>query len=113
VRNFVIQGGDPTGSGRGGPGYTVEEEPNEVSNKKYTVSMAKTQGSTEFGSQFFINAKDNPALDATAQGNRFYPFGEVRMGRPVVDAIAALGTESGVPSETVTITDVRIVTQER
>jgi peptidyl-prolyl cis-trans isomerase B (cyclophilin B) len=83
--NFVIQGGDPRGDGTGGPGYTVEEEPNDLENERGTVAMAKAAGATAFGSQFFINLRDNTTLDQP--GNRFYPFGRVVQGMDVVDRI--------------------------
>ena len=88
VDNFVIQGGDPTGTGRGGPGYITGDEPNEVRNETGTIAMAKGAGQPYFGSQFFINLKDNPALDFDA-GSRdsFYPFGRVIKGMDVVNAI--------------------------
>ncbi|MDE2934875.1 MAG: peptidylprolyl isomerase [Chloroflexota bacterium] len=100
VENFVVQGGDPTGTGRGGPGYITGDEPNEVRNEAGTVAMAKGAGQPYFGSQFFINLKDNPALDFDA-GNRdsFYPFGRVIDGIEVVNAIA-----EGDVMESVTIT---------
>lgn len=85
---FVIQSGDPTGTGTGGPGYTTKDEPNQLSNKRGTISMAKTQGATSFGSQWFINLKDNPSLDYTSSGDKFYPFGEVTGdGMAVADKI--------------------------
>ena len=98
--NFVVQGGDPTGTGRGGPGYSTGDEPNEIRNETGTVAMAKGAGQSYFGSQFFINLKDNPALDFDA-GNRdaFYPFGRVIDGMDVVNTI-----EVGDVMESVTIT---------
>lgn len=100
VDNFVVQGGDPTGTGRGSPGYITGDEPNEVRNETGTVAMAKGAGQPYFGSQFFINLKDNPALDFDA-GNRdsFYPFGRVIEGMDVVNAIV-----QGDVMESVTIT---------
>ena len=88
VDNFVVQGGDPEGTGLGGPGYQVADEPNELRNETGTVAMAKASGQAVFGSQFFINLKDNPALDFDA-GNpdAFYPFGRVIEGMEVVRAI--------------------------
>ena len=98
--NFVVQGGDPTGTGTGGPGYITGDEPNEVRNETGTIAMAKGAGQPYFGSQFFINLKDNPALDFDA-GNRdrFYPFGRVIEGMNVVNSIAV-----GDVMESVTIT---------
>ncbi len=100
VDNFVVQGGDPTGTGRGGPGYITGDEPSDVRNEAGTIAMAKGAGQPYFGSQFFINLKDNPALDFDA-GNRdsFYPFGRVIEGMDVVNAIV-----EGDVMESVTIT---------
>ncbi len=85
---FVVQGGDPLGTGLGGPGYQTADEPNELRNEFGALSMAKVSGQGVFGSQFFINLKDNPALDFDA-GNpdAFYPFGRVVEGMDVVLAI--------------------------
>lgn len=64
ISNFVIQGGDPTGTGSGGPGYTIQDEfvPG-PSNIKKTLSMANTGQPNSGGSQFFINLKNNIFLD--------------------------------------------------
>jgi cyclophilin family peptidyl-prolyl cis-trans isomerase len=112
---FVIQGGDPKGNGTGGPGYLTQEEPNEIRNTRGTLSMAKSSGSDQFGSQFFINLKDNTSLDFdNPSQNRFYPFAEVVEGMDVIDAIAKVPVEpneqgeTSKPVEPVTITDVVI-----
>lgn len=108
VTNFVVQSGDPLGTGAGGPGYTVADEPNQVSNKRGTISMAKRSGATEFGSQWFISLKDNPSLDYTSPSDKFYPFGSVTSGMDVVDAIGRAGSAQGAPTEVIKITDVEI-----
>jgi cyclophilin family peptidyl-prolyl cis-trans isomerase len=109
VKDFVIQGGDPTGTGSGGPGYKTKEEPNQVPNKKGTVSMAKSAGATDFGSQFFINLKDNPALDYNnGRGDKFYPFAEVIQGMDVVEAIGSAPVSNSKPIEPVTILSVTV-----
>jgi cyclophilin family peptidyl-prolyl cis-trans isomerase len=112
VNNFVIQGGDPLGTGSGGPGYVTQDEPNEVPNKRGTLSMAKTRGATSFGSQFFINLKDNPSLDFNnTGGDKFYPFAEVTAGMDIVDAIAKVptnGAPENKPLQPVTISTVTI-----
>jgi len=88
VADFVVQGGDPTGTGGGGPGFETEQEANEFKNLQGYVSMARAAGSTKFGSQFFINLKDNPSLDQDAPNQkRFYPFGQVTKGMDVVNQI--------------------------
>ncbi len=109
AKGFVIQTGDPTGKGTGGPGYSTQDEPNQLSNKRGTLSMAKVGGAKEFGSQFFINLKDNPSLDYTSPGDKFYPFGEVTSGMDVVDAIGAVPTDqSEHPLQPVKIISVTI-----
>ncbi len=109
VKNFVIQAGDPTGTGTGGPGYTTKDEPNEIANKRGTLSMAKVSGAAEFGSQFFINLKDNPSLDYNnPSANKFYPFAEVASGMDVVDAIANAPTQSDKPNPPITISTITI-----
>jgi peptidyl-prolyl cis-trans isomerase B (cyclophilin B) len=103
VPAFVVQGGDPEGTGLGGPGYEVEEDVNDLTNTRGMVSMAKTRGSTRVGSQFFINLVDNPNLDvdiASAEQKRFYPFGKVIAGMDVVDQI-----QQGDVMRSVTITE--------
>lgn len=94
VENFVVQAGDPRSAegadptGIDGPGYETSDERNDLSNTRGRISMAKRANATTFGSQFFINLKDNPALDdANSEGDAFYPFGEVILGMDVVDRI--------------------------
>jgi cyclophilin family peptidyl-prolyl cis-trans isomerase len=109
VKGFVIQSGDPTGSGSGGPGYETADEPNQLSNRRGTLAMAKMAGAKVFGSQFFINLSDNTGLDwNNPSNNKFYPFGEVISGIDVVDAIAASPVRGSQPDPEVVITSVRI-----
>ena len=64
IKDFVIQGGDPTGTGSGGPGYTIPDEfVTGLSNVERTLSMANTGQPNSGGSQFFINLEDNIFLD--------------------------------------------------
>ncbi len=66
IDNFMIQGGDPTGTGSGGPGYTIEDEfdsTGTLSNIQKTISMANTGAPNSGGSQFFINLVNNTYLD--------------------------------------------------
>lgn len=86
---FMIQGGDPTGTGRGGPGYVIKDEfgPNNR-NDRGTVSMANA-GPNTGGSQFFINLVNNNYLDT-----KHPVFGKVVEGMDVVDTIAKVQTTS-------------------
>lgn len=110
VANFVVQMGDPTGTGTGGPGYSTADEPNEKRNVRGAVSWAKAGGATSYGSQFFINLKDNPGLDFdTSGGDKFYPWAEVTDGMDVVDQLAAVDVDgSGRPLEALEIVSVTI-----
>jgi peptidylprolyl isomerase len=87
IDGFMIQGGDPTGTGRGGPGYMIRDEfsPNSRNNRG-TISMANA-GPNTGGSQFFINLVNNNFLDG-----RHPVFGKVVEGMDVVDAIGKTRT---------------------
>ncbi len=83
IPDFMIQGGDPTGTGMGGPGYTIKDElPPSNRNARGTISMANA-GPTTGGSQFFINVVDNHRLDP-----KHPAFGKVVAGMDVADAIS-------------------------
>ncbi|UWZ59602.1 peptidylprolyl isomerase [Dactylosporangium aurantiacum] len=85
---FVLQCGDPSGTGRGGPAYQYGEE-NLGAAAGYprgSVAMARKQEPGTNGSQFFINYKDNPLLPAD-----YTPFGTVTKGMDVIDEVAAGG----------------------
>lgn len=88
MKDFMIQGGDPTGTGRGNPGYKFKDEFNDslIHDKKGILSMANS-GPTTNGSQFFITHKPTPWLNG-----RHTVFGEVVEGIDVVDSIANVGT---------------------
>ncbi len=81
VPNFVIQGGDPTGTGYGGPGYSIRSEFSPLKYDSYTVGMASSGTDTE-GSQFFITHSPQPHLEG-----RYTLFGKVIDGFDVVDKI--------------------------
>jgi len=83
IPDFVIQGGDPTGTGRGGPGYRFEDElvGNPLKHGTGVISMANAGPNTN-GSQFFITHSPQPHLDG-----RHTVFGEVVAGQDVVNAI--------------------------
>ena len=89
IDGFMIQGGDPTGTGMGGPGYVIRDEfSSHNRNDRGTLSMANA-GPNTGGSQFFINLVNNTRLDPN------YPvFGTVTSGMDVVDAIAKVPTDS-------------------
>ncbi|HEY88166.1 MAG TPA: peptidylprolyl isomerase [Thermoflexia bacterium] len=84
ISNFMIQGGDPTGSGRGGPGYRFSDETrnNPLIHERGVISMANAGPNTN-GSQFFITHAPQPHLNG-----RHTVFGKVIVGMGVVDNIA-------------------------
>src|SRR5512133_572498 len=83
IPDFMIQGGDPTGTGRGGPGYTFEDEQNEHRVERGALAMANSGPNTN-GSQFFIVTADScPWLDG-----KHTVFGRVTDGMDAVDAIS-------------------------
>jgi peptidylprolyl isomerase len=88
IPGFMIQGGDPQGTGLGGPGYTIKDElPPSNRNARGTISMANA-GPNTGGSQFFINVVDNNRLDS-----KHPAFGRVVAGMEVVDAISRTPTD--------------------
>lgn len=91
IDGFMIQGGDPEGTGIGGPGYTIKDEFTHTGGNKNlrgTISMANA-GPNTGGSQFFINLADNNFLDA-----KHPAFGKVIEGMDAVDKIAKVRTDS-------------------
>jgi cyclophilin family peptidyl-prolyl cis-trans isomerase len=94
VPGFVIQGGDPEGTGRGGPGYTILDEPVIGTYERGTVAMARTPEPDSQGSQFFI-VLDDEAQAALESARTYTIFGTVLDGMDVVDAIAAGETRGG------------------
>jgi peptidyl-prolyl cis-trans isomerase B (cyclophilin B) len=89
VPGFVIQGGDPSGTGSGGPGYDIQDEPVTAQYHRGTVAMARTPAPNSQGSQFFIVLSDAAARPLVA-ANTYAIFGEVTSGMETVDAIAAM-----------------------
>jgi peptidylprolyl isomerase len=88
IDGFMLQGGDPTGTGRGGPGYTIKDEFTANNrNVRGTISMANA-GPNTGGSQFFINLVDNTFLDT-----KHPVFGKVVQGMDVVDKIGKVRTD--------------------
>jgi peptidylprolyl isomerase len=112
IPNFMIQGGDPTGTGAGGPGYKIDDEfVAGHSNVRGTLSMANA-GPNSGGSQFFINLVDNSFLDYDKQPltSKHPVFGEVIEGMDVVDEIAGVATGVGdKPVEDVVIVKASVV----
>jgi cyclophilin family peptidyl-prolyl cis-trans isomerase len=90
IEDFMIQGGDPTGTGSGGPGYQFEDEQNEHGVVRGALAMANAGPNTN-GSQFFIvTAEACPWLDG-----KHTVFGRVTSGMDVVDAISQVDTGPG------------------
>ncbi len=106
IDRFMIQGGDPTGTGTGGPGYAIRDEfpaGRKNRNDRGTISMANA-GPNTGGSQFFINLVDNNYLDT-----KHPVFGRVVAGMDVVDAIGRVPVDArDRPVTPVTITSAEI-----
>ncbi|MBQ7093322.1 MAG: peptidylprolyl isomerase [Clostridia bacterium] len=90
IRGFVIQGGDPTGTGMGGPGWNIKGEfasngvKNDLKHTRGVLSMARAGHPDSAGSQFFIMHADAPHLDGD-----YAAFGKVTSGMDVVDSIVS------------------------
>ena len=95
IPGFMIQGGDPQGSGTGGPGYSIVGEfsangfTNPLKHTAGVLSMARAMDPNSAGSQFFIMHKDSPHLDG-----QYAAFGKVLEGLDVVDKIANVKTNA-------------------
>lgn len=94
IKGFMIQGGDPEGSGMGGPGYSIRGEfsqngfPNDLKHTPGVLSMARSMHPDSAGSQFFLMHKTSPHLDGA-----YAAFGKVIEGLDVVDKIAETPTD--------------------
>lgn len=94
IRGFMIQGGDPEGSGMGGPGYSIKGEfsqngvENNLKHEEGVLSMARSMHPDSAGSQFFIMHKNSPHLDGA-----YAAFGKVIEGMEYVDSIAETKTD--------------------
>ena len=94
IPGFMIQGGDPKGTGVGGPGYSIRGEfsangfKNDLRHSRGVLSMARTMAPNSAGSQFFIMHADAPHLD-----NQYAAFGKVTEGIEAVDNICAVRTD--------------------
>lgn len=107
VPGFVIQGGDPTQTGAGGPGYTtVDPPPSDARYTKGVVAMAKTpdEPAGAAGSQFFVVTADDAGLPPD-----YAIVGEVDEGLAVVERIGALGDDTEQPTQTVLVETVSVV----
>lgn len=113
IEGFMIQGGDPDGTGMGGPGYSIHGEfqyngfANSLKHTAGVLSMARSMMPNSAGSQFFIMHKDAPHLDGQYAG-----FGKVIEGMDVVDKIATTDTNfQDRPLSPVVMTKVTVDTQ--
>ena len=95
IPNFMIQGGDPEGTGTGGPGYEISGEfsensfNNSLKHERGVISMARSGEPNSAGSQFFIMTKANSSLDS-----KYAAFGKVTEGMKTVDKIVSVETGS-------------------
>lgn len=107
IPGFMAQGGDPLGSGRGGPGYQYagEFDPNVKHDRPGLLSMANAGPGTD-GSQFFLTFVPTPHLDG-----RHTIFGEVVEGKGTLKELEQSGTRSGQPTERLAITKASILVQ--
>src|SRR6187402_3216162 len=102
INGFMIQGGDPTGTGRGGPGYRFDDEPVTRRYLRGTLAMANAGPNTN-GSQFFVMHADYPLPP------NYTIFGKLSAGEDIVDAIATAPTGSqDRPVQPVSITGITI-----
>jgi cyclophilin family peptidyl-prolyl cis-trans isomerase len=104
---FVIQGGDPTGTGSGGPGYTIQDEAVTAQYGRGVVAMARSSEPNSVGSQFFIVLSDE-ARDVLAAYNTYQIIGHVTSGIEVADAILAASNGVDLPKPAVKMTTVTI-----
>ena len=112
IPGFMIQGGDPTGTGMGGPGYRIKGEfgqngvPNPLKHTYGVLSMARSMMKDSAGSQFFIMTSDSPHLDGS-----YAAFGKVLTGMDVADGIVSKKTDRmDRPLEPQVIASIRVET---
>ncbi len=108
IPNFMIQGGDPLGTGRGGPGYKFEDEfsPKLKFDKVGRLAMANSGPNTN-GSQFFVTVAKTPWLDG-----HHTIFGQVIKGQDIVDKIVNVPSNSDRPIEPVSIESITITNKK-
>ena len=113
IKDFMIQGGDPEGSGMGGPGYRIKGEftknkfKNDLKHTEGILSMARSQSKNSAGSQFFIMTKDAPHLDG-----QYASFGKVISGMNIIHEIENTQTGSGdKPVKDIIIESIKVDTK--
>ena len=111
IKGFMIQGGDPQGTGMGGPGYTIKAEFNDVHHARGVLSMARSSNPNSAGSQFFICHGDAGFLD-----RQYTAFGRLVDGEATLDKIASASTKPGgegsSPKDPVKIKRVKVIRAE-
>ena len=114
IKGFMIQGGDPMGTGVGGPGYSIKGEfqingvNNTLSHKRGVISMARAMNPNSAGSQFFICDANDEFLDG-----QYAAFGHVTKGLEVLDKIASVRTDrNDAPLTKVIINSIKAVDEE-
>ncbi len=93
IPGFMAQGGDPTGTGTGGPGYTLPDEVNAHRHERGVIAMARTSAPHSAGSQFYLTLAPTPHLDGG-----YTVFGRVQEGLDVLDAIRPRDPRPGAPA---------------
>lgn len=109
IPGFMMQGGDPSGSGTGGPGYKMKQEFSKKPHVKGTLSAARTPDPDSAGSQFFICFKKADFLD-----NQYTVFGEVVSGIEVVEEYEKIGSPgAGTPKKDTKIDSTSVFTKDK
>ena len=113
IKDFMIQGGDPDGTGMGGPGYSIKGEftnnkfENDLAHTEGVISMARSQSKNSAGSQFFIVTNDAPHLDG-----QYASFGKVINGMDIIHEIENVETDGNdKPIKNVIIESVKVDTK--
>ena len=113
IKDFMIQGGDPEGTGMGGPGYSIKGEftenkfKNDLKHTEGVLSMARSQNKDSAGSQFFIMTKDIPSLDG-----QYASFGKVISGMDIIHEIENVETDANdKPVKDVVIESIKVDTK--
>lgn len=113
IKNFMIQGGDPIGTGTGGPGYNIKGEftknkfKNDLKHTEGVLSMARSTNKNSGGSQFFIMTKDTPSLNG-----KYASFGKIINGMDIIHQIENVETGFGnKPIKDVIIESIKVDTK--